>query len=145
MTRVEKIILAAALAIGVSFGARHLGFAQNLTPSPGPGSQFNASIESYNADFPVTVAALTGCSTGGSPTVVGNQKGALVTAGTGTSTTCTLTWPVSKSVAPNCAVTGHTAAAGLPSITVESTTVLTWTWPTTTASTVWDVVCVGPR
>ena len=57
MTRVEKIILAAALVIGVSFGARHLGFAQNMTPSPGPGSQFNASIESYNADFPVTVAA----------------------------------------------------------------------------------------
>jgi hypothetical protein len=90
----------------------------------------------------VTVTALTGCVTGGSPAVVGNQSAMLVTAGTTASATCTITWPTTRLSAPNCAISAHTAAAGAAFTTVENTTTLTWTF-TSTASTVWDVLCVG--
>lgn len=131
-------------ALGLPLGyvvAQQPNYGQTL----GPGSAFNATIENYLYGGPqLALTNLTGCVTGGSPTLVGNNMGALVTAGTTASTTCTITWPVVRSVAPQCVIQGRTAAAGVPVVTVMSTSALTWTF-TSTASTVWDIVCSGPR
>ena len=114
-------------------------------PGVGPGSSFNSTIENYLYAGPqLSLSNLTGCATGGSPALVGNNMGALVTAGTSAATTCTITWPVVRSVAPQCVIQGRVAGAGVPVVTVMSTSALTWTF-TSTASTVWDIVCSGPR
>ena len=141
----QSAALVALAGFGVALAQSPAGL-----PSVGPGSSFNLQIESYFFnDYPVTVAALSGCSTGGSPSVLGNQKLFLVTAGTTTSTTCTITWPVPRNTSPPiCAVTAANAAAqsgGVVAITTNSTTAFTWTWSTTQSSTAWDVICMGPR
>ena len=111
-------------------------------PGIGAGSQFGPTIENYLVGGPaLALSNLSGCITGGSPTLVGNQGGiAKVTGGTTAQTTCTITWPVAWKVAPICNISGETV--GLPAQTVTSTTVLTWTFAST-ASTVWDVICFG--
>jgi len=116
----------------------------NYGQTASSGSAFQLQTEAYLFGQTLATANLTGC-VGGSPTLVGSLWGAKVTAGTNTSTTCTITWPVARSVAPNCVLQLDSAGPTLPVITVETTTTLTWTWTTTTASTVWDVICVGPR
>jgi hypothetical protein len=114
-------------------------------PNTGAGTAFNLGIESYfYNDYPVTVTALSGCSTGGTPSVTGDQKFLIVTAGTSASATCTITWPVTRTVAPICVITAGTAAAVAPFITVVNTTTLTWTY-TSVASSVWYIHCQGPR
>jgi hypothetical protein len=113
-------------------------------------AQFNQGMGPSQTQSPlqgggglVGVSALTGCATGGTPAVFGNQNALLVTAGTTASTTCTITWPSTRAQTPNCSVTPHTAAAVGGFITVENTTTLTWTY-TSVASSVWDVICIGP-
>ena len=125
-------IVMTPLALAQQFGGAQVG----------PGASYNATVANYLYGPKLATANLSGCSTGGTPSLVGSTTASLVTAGTTASTTCTITWPATRSVAPNCAITGHTSAAGAPFITVESTTVLTWTF-TSAASTVWDVLCFG--
>ena len=154
----KKAIACWTILLGIALAPLGIAIAQIGPGGPGGanvgvGTSFDASIDASlygtaagqrtSGSTPVTVTALTGCVTGGSPTVAGNEQALMVTAGTTTSTTCTITWPKVRNNAPVCAITGHTAAAGLPSTTVESTTALTWTWPTTTVSTIWDVICFG--
>ena len=145
----NRLLYAALACAGLlAYSAQVLGQAPAGLPSVGPGSSFNLMVESYFfGDTPVAVAALTGCSTGGSPAVVGDQKALLVTAGTSASTTCTITWPVTRSAAPNCSIIGANAASNLAGLTITtmSTSALTWTWTTSTASTAWSVICMGPR
>lgn len=112
---------------------------------PGTASQwtcYTPGCDTAGIVTAVTAAALTGCSSGGTPIVAGNQLHMLVTAGTSASSTCTITWPTVRQYAPNCVVTPHTAAAVNGFITVENTTTLTWGF-TSIGSSVWDVVCLG--
>jgi hypothetical protein len=92
----------------------------------------------------MTVAALSGCSAGGTPSLSGTQEAFRLTAGTTTSATCTITWPFPRTNVPVCVIMSETAAtnAGL-AVGTNSTTTLTWSWTTTVVSSVWDVVCKG--
>ena len=154
----KKVIASWAVLLGLALAPIGIALAQ-IGPggqggaNVGPGTAFDASIDASlygtaagqrtSGSTPVTVSALTGCSTGGTPALTGNEQALQITGGTTTSVTCTVTWPKVRNNAPVCSITGHLASAGLPSITVESTTALTWTWPTTSVSTVWDVICFG--
>ena len=151
MRQLKRALLGGVFGLALSALGLPLGSAQAQTPQPnygqtvGPGSSFNASIENYlYSGVQVTSAALTGC-VGGSPTITGGQNAMKVQAGSNSVTTCTITWPIPRSVAPNCVLQSNTAGPTLPVITVENTTTLTWTWTTATVSTNWDVICLGPR
>lgn len=141
------IVLAPLAYVGTQNGAlaqQGLGYGQSVGPGGiSPWNCYPSGCDSSSYVTPVTVSALSGCSTGGTPAVAGNQHRLLVTAGTTASTTCTITWPLTRQAAPNCSLTPHTAAAVGGFITVENATTLTWTF-TSVASSVWDVVCFGP-
>lgn len=140
-------VFAAALTLVALSPAYLLAQAPGGLPSIGPGSAFNSTIENYIYSGPqLATANLTGCITGGSPTLVGNYYAMKVTAGTSAATTCTVTWPVTRSVAPQCLIQSETALQGATPIvvTVQNTTTLTWTY-VSTASAVFDIVCFGPR
>jgi len=148
MTAIERLRRFSAAALFAAFAllwaASYEGaFAQFPTNPLGPATGFNATIESYfYGDVPVTVSALSGCVTGGTPALSGTQKFMRVTGGSTAQTTCTITWPVPRSVAPSCVIQGETVALSTQS--VNNTTTLTWTFAST-ASTVWNIACQGPR
>jgi len=113
----------------------------NFGQAVGPGT--SGFLQNWAAQFygyPLAVSNLTGCATGGSPSVTGSQASFRVVAGTTASTTCTITWPITRSQIPVCNITGETTA--LLTVTTNSTAALTWTFAST-ASTVWDVNCLG--
>lgn len=153
MRHLRKYLLSAVYGLALSALGLPLGSLHAQTPQPnygqavGAGSSFNLSTENYLYGGPqLSVSNLTGCATGGSPSLVGDLYHAKLTAGTTTSTTCTITWPITRSEAPVCVLQLDTSGPVVPIIiTVENTTTLTWTWGTTTPSTVWDIICMGRR
>ena len=83
--------------------------------------------------------ALSSCGT--TPSIVGSDAAGKVTIGTGSTTSCTVTFATAFDNAPACVITGDNIALGYAATT--STTVLTVTSSADMASDVISYLCIG--
>src|SRR5262249_25957010 len=89
--------------------------------------------------FPSTAPGLSACGT--SPTISGSDVAGTITMGTGTPTSCTLTFANAYSAAPHCVVTWRATPLATQSYAITTTTlVLT---QTATSSNVVDYICAN--
>lgn len=91
----------------------------------------------------VTAPALTGCITGGTPTLVGTDWVGQINAGSTASTSCVVTFATAYLAAPTCFVTWSSGPLAAMSWTT-STTALTIT-QTSNASSVIEYQCTGAK
>jgi hypothetical protein len=99
------------------------------------------TVPAHISSAQTTAPALTGCITGGSPTLVGTDTSGVVTSGTTASTTCTVTFNVAYSTAPTCLLSFMTQLPAAMTYTVSTTAIVTTN--TSTASMKFAYACVG--
>lgn len=91
-------------------------------------------------EFDGTAPAVSACGT--TPAIVGNDHAGKVTVGTGSTTSCTVTFNVPYENAPACVITSNQSAT-IAHATATTTTVLTITSGTSMASGIISYICDG--